>query len=121
DLLKELIAAQLVVEQSAERFAFRHALTRQAVYAELLEREQRTMHRAIAAAVETLYADDLESHLSELAYHTCKAGEWARAREYAGRAGERALALYAPHAALEQFTQAIDAAHHLNVAVAPDI
>ena len=121
DLLKELIAAQLVVEQSAERFAFRHALTRQAVYAELLEREQRTMHRAIAAAVETLYADDLESHLSELAYHTCKAGEWGRAREYAGRAGERALALYAPHAALEQFTQAIDAAHHLHVAVTPDI
>ena len=31
-LLKELIAAQLVVEESAEQFAFRHALTRQAVY-----------------------------------------------------------------------------------------
>jgi predicted ATPase len=32
-LLKELIAAQLVVEESQEQFAFRHALTRQAVYA----------------------------------------------------------------------------------------
>src|SRR6185312_12657481 len=73
DLLKELIAAQLVVEQSAERFAFRHALTRQAVYSELLERERRTMHRTIAAAEEALYADELESRLSELAYHTCQA------------------------------------------------
>jgi DNA-binding CsgD family transcriptional regulator len=121
DLLKELIAAQLVVEQSAERFAFRHALTRQAVYSELLERERRTMHRTIVAAVETLYADELESRLSELAYHTCQAGEWARSLEYARRAGERALALYAPHAALEQFTQAVTAAHHLGVSVAPAI
>ncbi|HEX5155595.1 MAG TPA: AAA family ATPase [Ktedonobacterales bacterium] len=121
DLLKELIAAQLVVEQSAERFAFRHALTRQAVYSELLERERRTMHRTIAATMEALYVDELESHLSELAYHTCQAGEWARSLEYARRAGERALALYAPHAALEQFTQAVTAAHHLGVPVAPAI
>jgi DNA-binding NarL/FixJ family response regulator len=64
-----------------------------------------------------LYADELESHLSELAYHTCKGGEWEKAHEYARRAGERALALYAPHAAAEQFTQAINAAHHLQVAV----
>src|SRR5262249_12282949 len=39
--VKELIAAQLVVEESADRFAFRHALTRQAVYAGLLARERR--------------------------------------------------------------------------------
>ncbi len=31
-LIKELIAAQLVVEESVEQFAFRHALTCQAVY-----------------------------------------------------------------------------------------
>ena len=30
-LMKELVAAQLVVEETADRFAFRHALTRQAV------------------------------------------------------------------------------------------
>ncbi|HEU5348941.1 MAG TPA: LuxR C-terminal-related transcriptional regulator, partial [Ktedonobacterales bacterium] len=119
NLLKELIAVQLVVEQSAERFAFRHALTRQAVYAELLERERRMMHRTITAAIEILYADDLESHLSELAYHTGKAGEWERTLKYAQRAGERALALYAPYAALEQFTQAMNAAHHLQVPVTP--
>ena len=34
-ILKELIGAQLVVEETDDRFAFRHALTRQAVYADL--------------------------------------------------------------------------------------
>jgi len=32
-LIKELMAHRLVVEESADRFAFRHALTREAVYA----------------------------------------------------------------------------------------
>src|SRR5262249_18662314 len=38
-LVKELITAQLVVEESDETFAFRHALTQQAIYAGLLARE----------------------------------------------------------------------------------
>jgi len=40
-LMKELIAAQLVVEESEEQFAFRHALTRQAMYIQLLARERK--------------------------------------------------------------------------------
>src|SRR6266699_1191363 len=46
-LIKELMAAQLVVEESAEQFAFRHALTRQAVSAQLLVRERKALHRTI--------------------------------------------------------------------------
>src|SRR5262249_42151559 len=38
--IKEMIGAQLVVEESAERFAFRHALTREAIYTQLLYRER---------------------------------------------------------------------------------
>jgi predicted ATPase len=40
-LMKELIAAQLVVEESEEQFAFRHALTREAIYKQLLLRERK--------------------------------------------------------------------------------
>src|SRR4029079_10262393 len=43
--IKEMIGAQLVVEESAERFAFRHALTRQAIYAGLLFRERVLLHQ----------------------------------------------------------------------------
>ena len=51
-LIKELMAAQLVVEESAEQFAFRHALTRQAVSAQLLVRERKALHRTIAETFE---------------------------------------------------------------------
>ncbi len=56
--IRELLDAQLVIEESGERFAFRHALTRQAVYSDLLVREQRVFHQQIGEALETLYADD---------------------------------------------------------------
>ena len=42
--IKELVSAQLVVEveDRDDQFAFRHALTREAVYQQLLSRERRT-------------------------------------------------------------------------------
>lgn len=118
-LMKELIRAQLVVEESAERFAFRHALTRQAVYARLLRRERKLLHREIAATIERVYADSLDGRLADLAYHFCEAGVWSKALEYAQRAGERSRALYAPRIALEQFTRALQAARQLSIAPSP--
>lgn len=41
EALRELIQSQLVVEESADVFIFRHALTQQAIYSELLGRERR--------------------------------------------------------------------------------
>jgi DNA-binding CsgD family transcriptional regulator len=114
-LIKELIAAQLVVEESAEQFAFRHALTRQAVYAQLLVREQKALHRRIAEAFERLYASSVEAHLADLASHFSLAGAWEQALAYGQRAGEQAQALYAPQAATLHFTRALDAAGHVSL------
>jgi predicted ATPase/DNA-binding NarL/FixJ family response regulator len=115
-LIKELITAQLVVEESDDVFVFRHALTRQSVYTDLLARERKALHRAIAQAMERLYADVIEAHLEDLASHFYAAGEWAKCLEYAQRAGEKARDLYAPHAALEHLTRALEAARHLSIA-----
>src|SRR5713101_3725785 len=114
-LTKELMAAQLVVEESEERFAFRHELTRQAVYTQLLVRERKTLHRTIAETFERLYASTLEAHLADLAAHFYEAGAWEKALEYGQRAGEQAQALYAPQAATLHFTRALDAASHVSL------
>jgi len=116
-LMKELIAAQLVVEESEEQFAFRHALTREAIYRQLLLRERKALHRTIAEAIEQIFSATLDAHLTELAYHFYEAGVWEKALSYAQRAGERAQALYVPRVAIEQFTRALKATHH--VAAAP--
>jgi DNA-binding CsgD family transcriptional regulator/DNA polymerase III delta prime subunit len=111
--LKEMIAAQLVVEESADHFAFRHALTRQAIYAGLLLRERKALHRVLAEAIEHLYASARDTHLEDLAAHWYEAGVWDKAAETARRAGERAQRLYAPQTAIEHFTRALEATAHL--------
>ena len=112
-LIKQLINAQLVVEESADVFAFRHALTRTAVEADLLARERRALHRVIAEALERRYAATSDKHLADLAEHFFAGEVWASALEYAQRAGEQAQALYAPRAARTQFDRAIEAAQRL--------
>ncbi len=111
--IETLIAAQLLVETSAEQCAFRHALTQQAVYQGLLARKRKALHLTIAQVMEHLYAATLEACMADLAYHFYQGQAWTQALEYAQRAGEKALALYAPGAALEQFTHALEAASHL--------
>jgi DNA-binding NarL/FixJ family response regulator len=112
-LIKQLIKAQLVVEETADVFAFRHALTRTAVEADLLARERRALHRAIAEALERIHAGSLDAHLADLADHCFAAEAWASALAYAQRAGQQAQALYAPRAAVEQFTRAVEASRRL--------
>ncbi len=113
--MKELVAAQFVVEEAADQFAFRHALTRQAVYAELLTGERRALHRRIAETIEqrAFSTSILDAQLVDLAYHFYEAGVWSKAAEYGQRAGERALILYSPRAAVEHLTRTLGALKHL--------
>ena len=114
-LMKELIAAQLVIEESADQFAFRHALTRQAIYTDLLARERRALHKAIAETMEHTYATTLDAYLTVLAYHFYKAEVWDKAYQFGQLAGEKAQALYSPRTAIEQYSQALHAAQHLTI------
>lgn len=120
NLIKEMMTAQFVIEESAERFAFRHALTRQAIYANLLARERQTLHHTIAQTIERLYpeAEPLEQQAADLAYHFYEAAVWDKALTYGQQAAERAQHLYAPGAAVDHYSRAIQAAQRLNLAPA---
>ena len=120
-LVKELIIAQLVVEESEDVLVFRHALTRQAAYTDLLARERRSLHHSVAQTMERIYANALDGRLGDLAYHFYMAGEWAKVLEYAQRAGEKAQALYAPRAAIEHYTRALEAIQRLAQIPAPGL
>ena len=113
--LKELIAVRLIVEESGEHFAFRHALTREAIYAGLLTRERVTLHRTIGEAIEQLATGSVDQYLPELAYHFFEARQWERAFTYGRDAGEQALLLDAPRVAVEQLTRALEAAERLGI------
>jgi DNA-binding CsgD family transcriptional regulator len=115
-LVKELITAQLVVEETADRFAFRHALTREAIYAELLARERVALHRHVADAIENQHADSPDGIVEALAYHSWEAGEWHRAAKYAAFAARHAVALSAPREAVMHLDRAFSASERAGIA-----
>jgi DNA-binding CsgD family transcriptional regulator len=89
-------------------FRFRHALTRQAVYDELLLFDARRTHRSI---LETLESFDAESeHLEALAYHAWEARDPAKTLHYNVRAADSAFALSAFPQARLGYERALEAA-----------
>jgi DNA-binding CsgD family transcriptional regulator len=120
-LVKELIAAQLVIEETGERFAFRHALTREAIYADLLVRERVALHRAVASALERAHAGATESVVEALAYHAWEASEWSRAAEYSARAARHAMALSAPREAVAHLDRAFQASEKAGMPVTVEL
>jgi adenylate cyclase len=122
-LIKSLLAVQLVVEESTETFAFRHALTREALYADVLARERKALHGRIALALEEIahargYAVR-DVIVADLSYHYYAAEHWLKALEYAQQGAERAVRLHAPRPAIEHLSRAIEAARRLSMPVPP--
>ncbi len=111
--LRALIAQQLVTEEVVDGesvFAFRHALTRDAVYSALLGPERRRLHAAVARvlAIRNDSAPD-----GELGYHYSEAWDWAPALNHTRRAGDAALAISANAEALSHYRCALAAAVHM--------
>ena len=118
-LMKELVETQLVIEESADRFAFRDTLTRQAIYTRLLARERRGLHKKLAEAIESCYLGTQTDYLPELAYHFFEAGSMERAVVYSERAGQASLEQHRPRAAVEQLSRALEATHQLSAVPSP--
>ncbi len=113
--LRALIDSQLFVEETADRYAFRHALTQAVLYTDLLARERRILHMQIATALEQLVPQHNELSISDFAHHCYEGGMWAQAANYAQQAAEQAQRLYAPYAAIEQYNRALSAYQQLGV------
>ena len=63
-----------VLEGTDDQFDFTHDRIRTVVDAALLQPQRKLLHRQIGSAIETLHADDLETHSAALGTHY-RAGE----------------------------------------------
>ena len=109
--VERLVERQLVAEEPGDqedRYSFRHALSREAVYEELLGRSRRLKHRAVLQALEELYPANQEPVLDQLAYHSLQAREQAKAAHYARLAGDRSARMLAFREAIGQYQTALE-------------
>jgi tetratricopeptide (TPR) repeat protein len=110
ELLDHAVRARLLVVRDVvgTRFAFTHALVRDALYEQLPLAERAVVHRRIGEALER--APGADPPLGELAHHFLRADP-PRGADYAERAGRRSLEQLAYEDAATHFARALEALH----------
>ncbi len=103
--LRTLRNFELIDEIEGEplRFAFRHSLTREAVYGELLAAEVRALHGRILQILEEREQDGY----GDLGYHAWAAGDAERAERYNELAADVARGLHAYGDAVRSYQRAL--------------
>ncbi|HYR94628.1 MAG TPA: AAA family ATPase, partial [Methylomirabilota bacterium] len=106
DALRAAIDGQLIEEREGDEFQFRHALTRESILSELMQRERRVLHQRVAEAIERRSGSD-PMVAGQLAYHFDEAGDDERARRYHALAARSAGRLMANVEAVRHVERAI--------------
>ncbi len=110
--LDRVISNGLVAEEVTVLGGYRfvHALVREVIYDGLGSTARVELHRSVAGGLESLYAQDPEPHLAELAHHFLLAapgGDLGRAMDYTTRAGDRAMAQLAFEEAVRHYRRSL--------------
>ncbi|WP_304608799.1 AAA family ATPase [Glycomyces amatae] len=102
--LRAAISHGIIVQKSADTYAFRHALLSEAVYNDLLPGERIRYHQKIA---ESLADDHGKGAEAELAHHAHESGDLPCALAASVRAADEAVELAAPAEALLHLERAL--------------
>lgn len=111
--LAQLETSQIIRHENAveSSYAFRHALTQEAVYESMLKSRRSELHRSVAQAIESVCAPELDQNAAVLALHYDRAGVQGKAFTYAALAGDVDARAYAHAEALLHYDQALAAAN----------
>jgi tetratricopeptide (TPR) repeat protein len=118
--LKDAVRLSVLEERSQRglvRYRFTHAFFRQTLYDEMIAPQRLKLHRQVARSLETLYANHLEGHASELAEHfshSTDPSDLAKAVSYAEMAAGKATDVYAYGEAVRLLEQAAKVQEVLN-------
>jgi len=89
-------------------FKFHHALMQDVAYQSILHKFQKVIHEQIGQALETVYFDDLETHLEALALHYVESKNFDKSVEYLKRAGKKMANLFDNQTALKHYHKAVE-------------
>jgi predicted ATPase len=109
--LSRLQAGEFIYEQPAAgdvEYTFKHALTQEVTYNSVLVERRKLLHERAGNALESMFAEQLDDHLDELAHHYSRSENVDKAVEYLGRAGQQALQRSAYADAIRSLKAAID-------------
>jgi class 3 adenylate cyclase/tetratricopeptide (TPR) repeat protein len=94
-------------------YGFKHALTHEVAYGNLLHERRRALHGQIVDAIEQLNAGRTAEHVERLAEHARRGEVWPKAARYLPQAGAKAAARGSAREAAAHMEQALVALAHL--------
>jgi predicted ATPase len=92
----------------AQEYLFKHALLREVTYESVLKRLRRTYHQRAAEWLIQIAETRVDEYADRLAEHFALAEDATREAEWRGRAGQRAVALFANVEALRHLNRALE-------------
>jgi predicted ATPase len=110
-MLSNLQMAEFIYEQPATgdiEYTFKHALTQEVAYNSILIERRKLLHERAGLALESMFSQQLDDHLSELARHFSRSDNRAKAIDYLERAGRQALQRSAYTDAISSLNAALD-------------
>ena len=110
-MLNDLQLAEFIYEQPAVGdidYTFKHALTQEVAYNSVLIERRKALHERAGQALESMFAEQLNDHLAELAHHYSRSSNRPKAVEYLRLAGQQAAQRSANAEAINNFTSALE-------------
>jgi predicted ATPase len=107
--LLDLKRQEFLYERGAaaeQMYVFKHSLTQDVAYDNLLSPVKQALHQSAACALETIYGDRLEEYYEQLAHHYSKTINHEKALQYLELANQKAAKANALQEAMGYFEQA---------------
>ena len=115
-LLNDLQLGEFIYERPAVgdvEFMFKHALTQEVAYSSVLIERRKNLHERTGKALESIFTDQIDAHLGELAYHYSRSDNSNKGIEYLRRAAQQNVLRSANHDAVTQFGAALQIVERL--------
>jgi tetratricopeptide (TPR) repeat protein len=114
--LAHLNSAEFIFESNLFpklEYKFKHALTNEVAYGELLQERRTALHARIVSALEAMTGTPFHDHLVMLAHHAFSGELWDKAVGYLKEAGDMAVSRSSFRNAVLHYERALQALRHL--------
>ncbi len=115
-MLADLQLAEFIYEQPTAgdvEYIFKHALTQEVAYNSLLIERRKILHETAGLALESIFADQLEDHLGDLAHHYSRSSDVSKAAAYLTMAAKREISQNAYESAARHLKTALELVSNL--------
>jgi adenylate cyclase len=110
ETMEKMLETGLIKERvmrGEDVLSFADIIVRDVVYEEVSRLRRKMLHNLVGNALEKVYAEKIEKHFGELAYHFLEGGDNKKALEYFLKAGEKAQKIYAHDEAITYLQHAL--------------